>query len=190
MDQADNALSLWKTLGIQSAHIVSHDMGDSVMTEILTRKMKGQLPSYFDNFFKASHWMIFFASVFLKYACLSLQSITFTNGGMRISLANLRITQSLLTTPIVKDVIWRLQCLLPVSMHQKLIERQLGSIWSPNLEEASVQQRDQDIQDMVSMVRYNGGRSVMVKTISYLNDRWKYYFNYEVINKSTPNLDR
>ena len=90
---------------------------------------------------------------------------------MRISLANLRITQSLLTTPIVKDVIWRLQCLLPVSMHQKLIERQLGSIWSPNLEEALVQQRDQDIQDMVSMVRYNGGRSVMVKTISYLNDR-------------------
>ena len=55
MDQADNALSLWKTLGIQSAHIVSHDMGDSVMTEILTRKMKGQLPNYFDNFFKASH---------------------------------------------------------------------------------------------------------------------------------------
>lgn len=90
---------------------------------------------------------------------------------MRISLANLRITQRLLTIPIVKDLAWRLYSLLPLSLHKKLSERQLGSIWSPNLDEAATAQRDQDIQDMVAMTRYNGGRAVLIKTISYLNDR-------------------
>ena len=52
MDQADNAITLWRKLGIAKAHIVSHDMGDSVMTEILTRKMNGQLPDYFKDFFQ------------------------------------------------------------------------------------------------------------------------------------------
>ena len=31
------ALALWTKLGIEKAHVVSHDMGDSVLTEILTR---------------------------------------------------------------------------------------------------------------------------------------------------------
>ena len=47
-------------------------MGDSVLTEILSRKQRGMLPEYFDNFFK---------------------SITFTNGGMVYDLINKRLSQ-------------------------------------------------------------------------------------------------
>merc|ERR1712127_180466 len=79
VEQAEQALALWTNLGIQRAHVVSHDMGDSVLTEILTRLDRGVLPERFNNFFK---------------------SITFTNGGMRYHLINMRISQILLKSPI------------------------------------------------------------------------------------------
>lgn len=34
---AENALAIWRKLGIKKAHIVSHDMGDSIVAEILSR---------------------------------------------------------------------------------------------------------------------------------------------------------
>ena len=46
------ALSLWQTLGIEKAHLVAHDMGDSVLTEILARRDRGALPDHFKNFFQ------------------------------------------------------------------------------------------------------------------------------------------
>ena len=44
---------LWKQLGIKRAHLVSHDMGDSVLTEVLALRQKsmlgGQLnPDFFE----------------------------------------------------------------------------------------------------------------------------------------------
>ena len=51
-DAADNALLLWQQLGIKKAHLISHDMGDSVLTEILSRRQKGLLPEYFKDFFQ------------------------------------------------------------------------------------------------------------------------------------------
>ena len=59
------------------AHIVSHDMGDSVLTEILARHQRAALPGHFDTFF---------------------QSITFTNGGMVYDLINKRLGQVTQTT--------------------------------------------------------------------------------------------
>ena len=51
-DQADMALNLWRQLGITKAHLVSHDMGDSVLTEILSRRDRNVLPDYFKDFFQ------------------------------------------------------------------------------------------------------------------------------------------
>lgn len=51
-DHAENALALLQMLHIKSAHIVAHDMGDSVLTEILYRSTMGLLPDYFTHFFK------------------------------------------------------------------------------------------------------------------------------------------
>ena len=80
MDHADNALELWRNLGLQAAHVVAHDMGDSVLAEILTRKVKNQLPIYFKDFFKVkmplatfpiynhptSHTVLYFVNVLIK----------------------------------------------------------------------------------------------------------------------------
>lgn len=74
-EQADVALQVWKHLGITGGHLLSHDMGDSVSTELVTREVQGILPAWFSGGF---------------------QSYTFTNGSMVLDLAKLRITQKIL----------------------------------------------------------------------------------------------
>ena len=59
-------------LFFRRAHLVSHDMGDSILTEILSRHSRQMLPEYFNEFF---------------------QSVTFTNGGMIYELINQRLSQ-------------------------------------------------------------------------------------------------
>ena len=41
------------------------------------------------------------------------QSVTFTNGGMRYSLSNFRLSQTLLKSPVVGEIINSLMCKLP-----------------------------------------------------------------------------
>jgi hypothetical protein len=53
--------------------VVAHDMGDSVLTEILAQYEKQLLPACFHSFFR---------------------SVTFTNGGMRYDLINFRLSQA------------------------------------------------------------------------------------------------
>lgn len=74
-EQADVVLSVWQQCGIRGGHLLSHDMGDSVATEIIARRENGLLPSTMPD---------------------GLMSVTFTNGSMVLSLAKLRITQKML----------------------------------------------------------------------------------------------
>jgi pimeloyl-ACP methyl ester carboxylesterase len=75
IDQADAALQVWRALGVSGGHVLSHDMGTSVLTEIVARHAAGQLPVGFSD---------------------GLQSATFTNGSMVLRLAQLRLMQKLL----------------------------------------------------------------------------------------------
>lgn len=74
-EQADTVLQVWKHFGIKGGHVLSHDMGDSVLTEIVARHENDQLPAWFSA---------------------GIQSLTFTNGSMVLELAALRITQKIL----------------------------------------------------------------------------------------------
>lgn len=74
-EQADTVFAVWQYLGIKGGHMLSHDMGDSVATEIVARHESGLMPSWFNE---------------------GLQSLTFTNGSMVLELAKLRITQKIL----------------------------------------------------------------------------------------------
>ena len=74
-EQADAVFEVWKHFGIKGGHLLSHDMGDSVATEILARHENGLMPAWFSD---------------------GLQSLTFTNGSMVLELASLRITQKVL----------------------------------------------------------------------------------------------
>ena len=71
IEQADRALLLWQKLGIKKAHLLAHDYGTSVATEILARREMGQ-------------------------ETVHLESLTLCNGSMHIELSQLRPIQKLL----------------------------------------------------------------------------------------------
>jgi len=150
---AENALEVWRQLKIRSAHIVAHDMGDSIVTEILSRRQRNMLPSQIGNdFFK---------------------SVTFTNGGMRYSLSNFRLAQTLLKTPIVGEVVNSLMCKLQAQGVSRFFSgRQFASIWSPTY--TDTERMRQDISDMEALISFNGGRRLGHRTISYLHDRARF----------------
>ena len=70
-EQADIALSLWQHLNISSCHLLAHDYGTSVATEIIARWNEGQRP-------------------------VDFKTITLCNGSMHIEMAKLRLIQKLL----------------------------------------------------------------------------------------------
>lgn len=76
-EQADVALGVWERLGVGGGHVVSHDMGTSVATELLARARRNLLPAFLSA---------------------GLLSITITNGNLVMELAKLRVLQSLLRT--------------------------------------------------------------------------------------------
>ncbi len=78
MEQADVALRLMRESGLTGCHFVSHDMGDSVMTELLARLNENQ-PAWFSE---------------------GIQSVSFTNGSMVLGDAKLRIGQRALVSPL------------------------------------------------------------------------------------------
>jgi pimeloyl-ACP methyl ester carboxylesterase len=78
-EQADAALAVWKQLEVTGGHLLAHDMGDSVATELAARHVGGTLPAFFEA---------------------GLHSLTFTNGSMVLELARLRIMQKLLLSPL------------------------------------------------------------------------------------------
>jgi pimeloyl-ACP methyl ester carboxylesterase len=78
-EQADAALEAWHAVGVAGGHLLAHDMGDSVTTELLARATRGLLPAWLSGGFP---------------------SVTLTNGSVVMRLARLRVTQRLLRTPL------------------------------------------------------------------------------------------
>lgn len=71
MEQADVALGVWRALGVDRLHLVAHDYGTSVATELLARRVRGLLP-------------------------VDLSSLTLSNGSVHLELAKPRPIQWLL----------------------------------------------------------------------------------------------
>jgi pimeloyl-ACP methyl ester carboxylesterase len=79
LKQADTVFEVWRHFGVKGGHMLSHDMGDSVATEIVARHEEGSIPAWFSD---------------------GLQTVTFTNGSMVLELANLRIAQKILLSSL------------------------------------------------------------------------------------------
>ncbi|MEM7104074.1 MAG: alpha/beta hydrolase [Bacteroidota bacterium] len=79
VDQADIALNLWRQLDIRSAHILAHDYGTSVATEIIARRNFGIEP-------------------------VKILSATLGNGSMLIEMSKLRLVQKLLLSPLTGNL--------------------------------------------------------------------------------------
>lgn len=139
IEQADVALEVWKQLGVSGGHMLSHDMGDSVATELAARDAAGNLPAWFSNGF---------------------QSYTFTNGSMVLDLANLRLGQKALLSPIG-------------GMFSKLATKRLFL-----QQAASAHGNDglalDDIEQMYQQTTEQNGHRLNHKIIRYLNDRKRF----------------
>ena len=79
-EQADYAIALWQQLSIRKAHLLAHNYGTSVATEILARRALKELP-------------------------ITIETVSLTNGSVHIEMAQLRLIQKMLrnkfTGPIV-----------------------------------------------------------------------------------------
>lgn len=86
VEQAEVATTLWRLLGVSRAHLIAHDYGTSVVTELLARRERGLSPVAFD-------------------------SVTLSNGSIHLDLARLRATQRVLrnriTGPFLARVVGR-----------------------------------------------------------------------------------
>lgn len=82
-EQADVALGVWRHHGVQRGHLLAHDYGTSVATELLARRARGLLP-------------------------VDLSSVTLCNGSMYLHLADLTISQRLSRSPTVGPWVARL----------------------------------------------------------------------------------
>lgn len=83
LEQAEVAIALWRSLGITRGHLLAHDYGTSVATELLARRERGLCPIDFD-------------------------SVTLCNGSVYIELAHLTPSQKLLKRPHLGPVFARL----------------------------------------------------------------------------------
>lgn len=91
LEQADYALGLWQKLGLKEVHLLGHDYGTSVVTEIIAKYNYGFEP-------------------------VKLRTITIGNGSMLIEMAKLLFTQKLLKSKFWGPIVFKL---LPKSRFKK-----------------------------------------------------------------------
>ena len=106
-DHADMHEALLARLNIHSAHILAHDIGDSVGQELLARHEFGEQ----------------------SYSELRIDSITWLNGGMFIEAYTPRVAQKLMSRTPLGDLLSHVQG-SPLS--RRLLEPTLREMFGPN----------------------------------------------------------
>lgn len=98
IEQADAALEVWRQLGVDAGHLLAHDYGTSVATELLARRQRG----------------------FLGF---ELGTLTLCNGSMHVELAQMSKLQRILPMPAVGPLAAKLA---NRTMFRRQIRRILG----------------------------------------------------------------
>jgi pimeloyl-ACP methyl ester carboxylesterase len=106
-DHADMHEALLAHLGIGNAHILAHDIGDSVGQELLARHEFGQ------------H----------GYGTLRIDSITWLNGGMFVETYTPRVAQKLMSRTPLGDIVSHIQ---NTPLSRRLLEPTLREMFGPN----------------------------------------------------------
>lgn len=142
IEQADTAFKVWNHFGISGGHLLAHDMGDSVATEILFRHESNLMPAWFTE---------------------GLQSVTFTNGSMVLEMAELRITQKILLSKYgnlmskFNNYTLFKQQVISANGNQNLKEKEIQILW----EAASLQEGNKKVY---LTIKYLNDRKQFEKT--------------------------
>jgi pimeloyl-ACP methyl ester carboxylesterase len=141
-DHADMHEALLAHLGVESAHILAHDIGDSVGQELLARHELSQQ----------------------VYGALKIDSITWLNGGLFNETYTPRLMQKVLSRTPLGDILSPLQG-SPVS--RRLIEPTINEMFGPNTKPS---RRMLDL--FHEILDYNDGKRVTHKVGRFVNDRY------------------
>jgi pimeloyl-ACP methyl ester carboxylesterase len=140
-DHADMHEALMAHLGFGNAHILAHDIGDSVGQELLARHEFGD------------H----------AYGKLSIDSITWLNGGMFVETYTPRAAQKLMSGTPLGDILSPVQN-SPLS--RRLLEPTLREMFGPNTKPT------RQMMDVFGQILdYNDGRRVLHKVGRFIKDR-------------------
>jgi pimeloyl-ACP methyl ester carboxylesterase len=144
-DHADMHEALLDHLGIGDAHILAHDIGDSVGQELLARHEFGQ------------H----------AYGALRIDSITWLNGGMFVETYTPRAAQKLMSGTPLGDIVSPLQGGPLSALSRRLLEPTLREMFGPNTKPT------RHMMDVFNQILdYNDGRRVLHKVGRFINDRY------------------
>jgi len=153
-EQADVALTILKYFEVKGGHLLAHDMGDSVATELVARHENQLLPEWFSDGF---------------------QSLTFTNGSMVLGLAKLRMTQKVLLSnygSILKNMttfkIFKQQV---ISAHgnNKLSEEDVKSLWDFNELQDGIRKTYLTIKYLNDRKRFEKTRWLRIRSVKMLS---------------------
>ncbi|OBI45926.1 alpha/beta hydrolase [Mycobacterium kyorinense] len=141
-DHADMHEALLDHLGIGNAHILAHDIGDSVGQELLARHEFGQ-PAY---------------------GQLGIDSITWLNGGMFVETYTPRAAQKLMSRTPLGDIVSHVQ---NSRLSRRLLEPTLREMFGPHTKPTP---HMMDVFNQI--LDYNDGRRVLHKVGRFINDRY------------------
>ena len=150
IDQADVALKLWESIGVKGGHVLAHDMGTSVLTELAYRDAHDLLPEQFSA---------------------GIRSYTFTNGSMMLEHADLRIMQKILLS--------RFGTYAAKLSRYPVFRKQLMSAHGVSAKSDNPENilKEIDIEMLWHFQSLNKGQSRMPFIIRYLNDRKRFQNN-------------
>jgi len=140
-EQADIALGLWRSLGITGGHLLAHDYGTSIATELAARQVRGLLP-------------------------ITIDSMTLSNGSVRLELAHLRPAQRLLRRPWLGPCFARL-------LTAGRVRRALCRLWA----DPSRVDR-QELDALWWGIRYREGHLRAPQVIRYLEERVRFHHRW------------
>jgi len=137
LEQAEVAVAVWQAVGVRHGHLVAHDMGTSVAAELCARRQRTGLP-------------------------LTLGSMTFCNGSMRLDLASLTWPQKVLKHP-------RWGPLLAKVSSERFFRRRLRKTFADpdTLDE-------EELAACWAALVHNGGRDRISAISSYLDERVRF----------------
>jgi pimeloyl-ACP methyl ester carboxylesterase len=141
-DHADMHEALLAHLGVDSAHILAHDIGDSVGQELLARHEFGQ------------H----------AYGALRIESITWLNGGLFNETYTPRLMQKVLSRTPLGDLLSPLQG-SPLS--KRIIEPTINAMFGPDTKPTR-----ELLDRFHQILEYNDGKRVTHKVGRFVTDRY------------------
>jgi pimeloyl-ACP methyl ester carboxylesterase len=141
-DHADMHEALLAHLGVGSAHVLAHDLGDSVGQELLARQQ-------FDE---------------RAYGALQIESITWLNGGLFNEAYTPRLMQKLMSRTPLGDIMSPLQT---SQLSRRLVEPTINEMFGPNTKPT---RRMLDL--FHEILEYNDGKRVLHKVGRFVTDRY------------------